>query len=166
MSVKKTIRDIPVLYWMLQVLRFSLNPKDRGAGIYALSHKEYGERRAGKPLSEKAASSILKEEKTEGCPLYERMTGFLEACPEIDSPEALYSYFDLDSYIHPTSRTWQEDRDSLLMLFQTAFETLPFHETLCFMEMPCVREEICFTENFRSRRERDKRLWRPHGGHF
>ena len=127
-SVKRTIRDIPVLYWMLQVLRFSLNPKDRGAGIYALSHKEYGERRAGKPLSEKAASSILKEEKTEGCPLYERMTGFLEACPEIDSPEALYSYFDLDSYIHPTSRTWQEDRDSLLMLFQTAFETLPFRE--------------------------------------
>lgn len=155
-----------MLYWMLQVLRFSLNPKDRGAGIYALSHKEYGERRAGKPLSEKAASSILKEEKTEGCPLYERMTGFLEACPEIDSPEALYSYFDLDSYIHPTSRTWQEDRDSLLMLFQTAFETLPFHETPCFMETSCVRETICFTENLRSRRERDKRLWRPHGGHF
>ncbi len=52
----------------------------------------------------------------------------MEACPERDSPEALYSYFDLDSYIHPTSRTWQEDRDSLLMLFQTAFETLPFRE--------------------------------------
>lgn len=140
-SVKKTIRDIPVLYWMLQVLRFSLNPKDRGAGIYALSHKEYGERKAGKPLSGKAASAILQEEKTEGCPLYERMTGFPEACPGINSPEALYSYFDLDSYIHPTSRTWQEDRDSLLMLFRKAFEVLPFPENASLHENILPPEE-------------------------
>lgn len=124
-SVKKTLREVPVLYWMLQVLRFSLNPLDRGAGIYALSHGEYGERKAGKALSEKAASSILREEKTEEYPLYKRMRGFLEACPGIDSPRTLYSYFDLDRHIHPASRTWQEDRDALFQLFDAVFSVLP-----------------------------------------
>lgn len=124
-SVKKTLREVPVLYWMLQVLRFSLNPLDRGAGIYALSHGEYGERKAGKALSEKAASGILREEKTEEYPLYKRMRGFLEACPGIDSPRTLYSYFDLDRHIHPASRTWQEDRDALFQLFDAVFSVLP-----------------------------------------
>lgn len=124
-SVKKTLREVPVLYWMLQVLRFSLNPLDRGAGIYALSHGEYGERKAGKALSEKAASGILREEKTEEYPLYKRMRGFLEACPGIDSPRTLYSYFDLDRHIHPASRTWQEDRDALFQLFDALFSVLP-----------------------------------------
>ena len=125
-SVKKTLREAPVLYWMLQVLRFSLDPLDRGAGIYALSHGEYGERKAGKALSEKAASGILREEKTEEYPLYRRMRGFLEACPGIDSPGALYSYFDLDRHIHPSSRTWQEDRTALFQLFDAVFSVLPY----------------------------------------
>lgn len=52
-SVKHTLRDCPVQYWLLQVLRFSLSREDYPAGIYALSHKEYGERRNGKPITEK-----------------------------------------------------------------------------------------------------------------
>ena len=35
-SLKKTVKDIPVLDWLIRVLRFSVNPKDKSSGIAAL----------------------------------------------------------------------------------------------------------------------------------
>ena len=32
-SLKKTVKDIPVLDWLIRVLRFSVNPKDKSSGI-------------------------------------------------------------------------------------------------------------------------------------
>lgn len=41
-SLKKTVKDIPVLDWLIRVLRFSVNPKDKSSGIAALADKRYG----------------------------------------------------------------------------------------------------------------------------
>ena len=42
-SLKKTVKDIPVLSWLMKVLRFSVNPKDKSCGIAALTDKRYGD---------------------------------------------------------------------------------------------------------------------------
>lgn len=55
-SQKRTIQDIPVLQWMLRVLRFSMNPSDTTSGVYVLSHKVYGVR-----MKEDKADSQIKE---------------------------------------------------------------------------------------------------------
>lgn len=36
------MKDIPVLDWLIRVLRFSVNPKDKSSGIAALADKRYG----------------------------------------------------------------------------------------------------------------------------
>ena len=41
-SLKKTVKDIPVLDWLIRVLRFSVNPKDKNSGIVALADQRYG----------------------------------------------------------------------------------------------------------------------------
>ena len=41
-SLKKTVKDIPVLDWLIRVLRFSVNPKDKSSGIAVLADKRYG----------------------------------------------------------------------------------------------------------------------------
>ena len=43
-SMKKTIRDIPVLNWVIKLFRFSVNHNDLSSGIYVLSNKDYGEK--------------------------------------------------------------------------------------------------------------------------
>ena len=124
-SVKHTLRDCPVQYWLLQVLRFSLSREDYPAGIYALSHKEYGERRNGKPITEKTAAAVLHGEKDLKLPLYERMLAFSECCPSLDSPQALYDYFSLDGYLHPTSASFQKDKERILAMLESLFRQQP-----------------------------------------
>lgn len=124
-AVKHTLRDCPVQYWLLQVLRFSLSREDYPAGIYALSHKEYGERRNGKPITEKTAAAVLRGEKELKLPLYEKMLAFPECCPSLDSPQALYDYFSLDSYLHPTSSSFQKDKERILAMLAPLFRQQP-----------------------------------------
>ena len=73
-SLKKTVKDIPVLDWLIRVLRFSVNPKDKNSGIVALADKRYGLGMSVKEaektiniLSEtrKTQTEILKSEKCE-----------------------------------------------------------------------------------------------------
>lgn len=124
-AVKHTLRDCPVQYWLLQVLRFSLSREDYPAGIYALSHKEYGERRNGKPITEKTAAAVLRGEKELKLPLYEKMLAFPECCPSIDSPQALYDYFSLDGYLHPTSSSFQKDKERILAMLEPLLRQQP-----------------------------------------
>ncbi|MDD2957671.1 MAG: ATP-dependent helicase [Lachnospiraceae bacterium] len=55
-SLKKTIQDIPVLNWLMKLLRFSANHRDLTSGQLVLSHRNYG---AG--LTENAAGKLLRE---------------------------------------------------------------------------------------------------------
>ena len=42
LSVKKTIKDIPVLNWIVKVLRFSVNTSDAQMAVQVLTDRQYG----------------------------------------------------------------------------------------------------------------------------
>lgn len=153
--MKHTLRDCPVQYWLLQVLRFSLSREDYPAGIYALSHKEYGERRNGKPITEKTAAAVLHGEKDLKLPLYERMLAFSECCPSLDSPQALYDYFSLDGYLHPTSASFQKDKGRILAMLESLFRQQPSEGENLPDRLRSFLMMRCFTV-FRSRKRRKK----------
>jgi len=54
-SQRKTLRDVPVLHWVIRVLRSAVNPEDASNLIFALTDERYGER-----LTKAKAKSCLK----------------------------------------------------------------------------------------------------------
>lgn len=121
-SLKKTVKDIPVLDWLIKVLRFSVNPKDKSSGIAALADKKYGDGMSVKEvektiniLSEtrKTQTEILKSENAKsGSDICEKMLEFSKvyASKQVALPEDLWSFFSLENHLHPTTASYVEDR--------------------------------------------------------
>ena len=121
-SLKKTVKDIPVLDWLIKVLRFSVNPKDKSSGIAVLADKKYGDGMSVKEaektiniLSEtrKTQTEILKSENAKsGSDICEKMLEFSKvyASKQVALPEDLWSYFSLENHLHPTTASYVEDR--------------------------------------------------------
>ncbi|MBC3889851.1 AAA family ATPase [Acetobacterium paludosum] len=129
-SLKKTIRDIPVLNWLIKLLRFSINHNDWSSGIDVLCNKVYGEKR-----TEKAALKILKEQAADQSVLFAKMSGFVSHCSEVKKPEEIYNYYELDRYIRPTASTYGEDKASIERLLKIIIDyvvenQMPFLEGL------------------------------------
>jgi DNA helicase II / ATP-dependent DNA helicase PcrA len=116
-SLKKTIRDLPVLNWMIKLLRFSVNANDVTSAILVLSNKDYGER-----FTEKEAVKIVKGQKIGLSTLFMKMKEFTDKCSEITDSRELYEYFELDKYIRPTSATYKEAKDSICTLLDIILE--------------------------------------------
>ncbi|GFP76988.1 ATP-dependent helicase [Clostridium fungisolvens] len=116
-SMKKNIRDIPVLNWMIKLFRFSVNPNDTSSGVYVLSNKDYGER-----MKEVTARNIVREQSIEKSELYTKMHKFLNECSEITKSEEIYDYFEFNKYIRPTSATYKEDKESICALLNIIIE--------------------------------------------
>ncbi|MFT8349822.1 ATP-dependent helicase [Clostridium saccharoperbutylacetonicum] len=116
-SLKKTIRDISVLNWVIKLFRFCVNNNDFTSGVYVLSNKEYGER-----MTEKTAKIIVKEQNTIRSELLFKMHEFINTCSEPKDSEQLYNYFEFDKYIKPTSSTYTEDKDSIYTLMNIIIE--------------------------------------------
>lgn len=130
-SLKKTVKDLPVLNWLLKVLRFAVNPRDLASGIAALTDKKYGDgitvREAEKEVSaglgareeepdvqklEKHGKATEKQLKSRGLSLADCMIGFekeYQDCASITAEE-IWNYFSLDSYLHPTTADYRENR--------------------------------------------------------
>lgn len=70
-SLRKNVKDIPVLDWIIRVLKFSCNEEDVFSGESALMDKVYGE---GK--TKKAAKKIVEERRFAVSTLYDRMCGY------------------------------------------------------------------------------------------
>ncbi len=125
-SLKKTVKDIPVLDWLIKVLRFSVNPKDKSSGIVALADKKYGDGMSVKEaektiniLSEtrKTQPEILKSENAKsGSDICEKMLEFSKvyASKQVALPEDLWSYFSLENHLHPTTASYVEDRTCVM----------------------------------------------------
>lgn len=121
-SLKKTVKDIPVLDWLIKVLRFSVNPKDKSSGIAVLADKKYGDGMSVKEaektiniLSEtrKTQIEILKSENAKsGSDIREKMLEFSKvyASKQVALPEDLWNYFSLENHLHPTTASYVEDR--------------------------------------------------------
>lgn len=95
LSVKKTLKDIPVLNWLVKVLRVSVNPADTQMAAEVLADPEYGEES-----------------------MHLRMTEFSEETGKRESVSAgeLFAYFGLREALHPSSAGYQED-ERLVMDF-------------------------------------------------
>lgn len=143
-SMKKTIQDIPVLKWMVKLLRFCVNPEDTLSAFFCLNNRDYGER-----LSKKEAWKVIKDqdkghdismnlrrETSAGkSKLYAKMRDFAGQSSEIHTPEDLYRYFELDEYLMPTSSSYSEDKKTILDLAEILFsyireKQMPFLEGL------------------------------------
>lgn len=102
-SLKKTVKDIPVLDWLIKVLRFSVNPKDKSSGIAVLVDKRYG-----------LGLSVKEAEKTELCKpdICKQMLGFSQVYfnSRSTTAEDLWNYFSLENHLHPTTASYVEDR--------------------------------------------------------
>ena len=116
LSVKKTIKEIPVLNWIVKVLRFSVNSSDYQTAVQVLTDKQYGEK-----CTKKKAEHIIMEDTvprdTGGAGgasvLYSRMKRFAEDFRGASAAE-LFEYFGLREALHPTSAGYAEDERLVL----------------------------------------------------
>lgn len=125
-SLKKTVKDLPVLNWLLKVLHFAVNPRDLASGIAALTDKKYGDGMTVREAEEKIAfwvgdsaeaepgnlNRIYETEKEVSVGLAEVMAGFEKIYRNRDSitAEELLDYFSLDSHLHPITADYMENR--------------------------------------------------------
>jgi Superfamily I DNA and RNA helicases len=116
-SLKKNLGDIPVLKWVINLLRVCVNANDFSSAIFVLSNKDYGER-----MTEKAARKIVKEQNTIKSELLEKMYEFIDKASDFNKSEGIYEYFEFDKYIRPTSSTYIEDKESICSLLKIIME--------------------------------------------
>lgn len=116
-SVKRTLKDIPVLYWFVRLCKASLNNRDTDSFVYVIKDSRYGLN-----LSKREASKLIKEmEGSDGRYSHDiilKIRGFREWCSGIeniqDLDEQIYSYFDIDNYISPTSIYYDKDKEIIM----------------------------------------------------
>ena len=121
-SLKKTVKDIPVLDWLIKVLHFSVNPKDKSSGIAVLADKRYGLGMSVKE-AEKTIDSLCEIRKIQietpqsekqkiNSDIRRQMLGFSQAYFNARSTTAedLWNYFSLEDHLHPTTALYVEDR--------------------------------------------------------
>lgn len=117
-SQKKTLKDIPVLYWLVRLLKSAVNPGDRDSMVYVL-----GDRRYGPGISRKKINAFIDGAKEEGGPcagLLKKAADFREWCEKNNDAgaEDIFEYFDLGAYLAPTSVTYSEDRERAMLLLE------------------------------------------------
>lgn len=106
-------QDIPVLCWLMRLLRFAVNKKDTASGQFVLA-------KAG--MSEKEARRVIGEQDQEKSELLRKCMAFDVESRRLETPEELYQYFDLDKYIMPNSASYQADKGYADLLFYKIFD--------------------------------------------
>ena len=107
-SVKKSWKDIPVLNWLMYVLRFATHPDDIQAGMQVLMDKRFGDK-----CTKKKAEDIIKNHKTEKSDIYKNMM-LLCTEKEVLSGEDIFDSLGLKEALHPTSADYQQDAEQVL----------------------------------------------------
>ena len=107
-SVKKSWKDIPVLNWLMYVLRFATHPDDIQTGIQVLMDKRFGDK-----CTKKKAEDIIKNHKTEKSEIYKNMMLFYTE-KEVLSGEDIFDSLGLKEALHPTSADYQQDAEQVL----------------------------------------------------
>lgn len=117
-SLKRTLRDIPVLYWLVRLLKAAVNPNDRDSMMYILADRRYGPGMGKKQMKEVISS--IEAGGVSGMELLERIANFKEWCSSGNEADAarIFEYFDLGSYLMPTSVTYNEDREKVMSVIK------------------------------------------------
>lgn len=116
-SLRKTVKDIPVLGWLLRVLRFCVNQQDTNSALLALSDSQYGER-----LSTMEAQVVLNNSDEKSSALYENMCNFSTMSDLFDSIDDIIIYLDIDKLIVPTSVSFTKDKSFVMLFFSRVKE--------------------------------------------
>ena len=131
-AVKTGIHEIPVLEWLLRLLRFLADPADRAAAVFVLSSREYGvgiSAKKAEKLAEESCAWVCgrKEaqengsEKAAAPGLFERMVSFARNGAEIEDTNGFYEYFDLDCSLKPNASSYGEDKANVCHFLDRMF---------------------------------------------
>ena len=143
LSVRKTLKDVPVLDWFIKVLRFSVNQKDEQTGIAVLLNSEYGMSYGTldkKKMTKKKAAEIIREKKKGISPLYDKMVDFSgwivenfsedrSECEKVEAQESekesgrkrsesIFAYFNLQKALHPSTEMYEENRKKVIFFLK------------------------------------------------
>lgn len=106
-SLKKSLKDIPVLHWFVSLLKASINNDDKNNIMAVLNNKQFGE-----GMSFAKIRRMLNNQLEDSCVLLDKINGFEAWCKNVkveDIPD-IYDYFKLDNYLSPTSSTYLENK--------------------------------------------------------
>ena len=133
-SVKQTVKDIPALDWVVKILRFSVNPRDRQTGEEALLNPGFGEK-----LTKKKVRELLEEGKGKSF-LYEQMKGFSDwssGQTKIPKWREIFDYFGLGEALGPTSAGYKEREEQAGKLLE-------------WLRVYCEKKELSLWEGTRA----------------
>jgi DNA helicase-2/ATP-dependent DNA helicase PcrA len=111
-SVRKTLKDIPVLNWLVRLLRYSINTRDTDSAVLALTDKQYGP-----CMSRRDARNILDIND-----MLKKASELKQYAAEMASAEDLYTYFDLQQQLRPNSISFVEDKEYVDALLKSIDE--------------------------------------------
>ncbi|MFZ5351555.1 MAG: ATP-dependent helicase [Bacillota bacterium] len=132
-AVKKSLKDIPVMYWLVRLLKGAVNIQDKDSIIYALADSRYGT-----GLSAAKAKELLNRLQGKGepqCELLMKIYGFENWCIKQQgdvTADSIYDYFDLNSLLAPTSISFGEDKKSVMQLLSSMYEFIEYRQTDVF----------------------------------
>ena len=133
-SVKQTVKDIPALDWVVKILRFSVNPRDRQTGEDVLLNPGFGEK-----LTKKKVRDLLEEGKGKSF-LYEQMKGFSDwssGQTKIPKWREIFDYFGLGEALGPTSAGYKEREEQAGKLLE-------------WLRVYCEKKELSLWEGTRA----------------
>ena len=112
-SMRKTLKDIPVLRWFIQLLRAAVNPLDTDSIVAVICNPQYGD-----GISKRKAKQLLSAIPLEGDTTGSRdatatlnaISTFSEWCNYVHDYDELFEFFGLSRHLHPTSATYNRDR--------------------------------------------------------
>lgn len=111
-SVRKTLKDIPVLNWLVRLLRYSVNTRDTDCAVFALADNQYGP-----CMSRKDARKALDSNE-----LLKKASELKQHTADMASAEDLYNYFDLQQQLRPNSISFAEDMEYVDALLKNTDE--------------------------------------------
>ena len=127
LSVKKTLKEIPVLNWLIKVLRYSVNPADEQTGVEILLHPVYGIS-SGKKLTKKKVKEVVRLRQEKISVFYDKMVDFSnwyvdnlekrkETCEKdqrgkekvVERAQLIFDYFRMKEALRPALESYETD---------------------------------------------------------
>lgn len=131
-SIRKTLRDIPVLYWLVRLLKAAVNSSDRDSMRFILRDNRYG-----LAMTDKQISKLFEDKGTpvgEAGALLSKVKAFKAWCSTKESmqPEELYNYFDMSLYLMPTALSYKEDSELVLNYIKEIWKYIDYRGSVVF----------------------------------
>jgi DNA helicase II / ATP-dependent DNA helicase PcrA len=131
-SLRKTLRDIPVLFWLVRLLKAAINSFDKDSMRYVLRENRYGLAMTDKQINKLFDGKL--ELSAEAADILAKIKGFGEWCRAKDkiSPEELFEYFDMSLYLMPTSIKFKEDSELVLNYLREIWKYIDYRGDTVF----------------------------------